>query len=40
MFPDRYTFTGGLKHRAAYLSDTGGYEVELVTTTADKSGSS
>lgn len=38
MFSDRHPFAGGPEHRAAYLSDTDGYEIELVPTTATKSG--
>ena len=30
LFPDRHPFAGGLEHRAAYLEDADGYEVELV----------
>ena len=30
LFPDRHPFAGGPDHRAAYLADTDGYEVELV----------
>jgi catechol 2,3-dioxygenase-like lactoylglutathione lyase family enzyme len=30
MFPDRHPFAGGKDHRAAYLEDGDGYEVELV----------
>ena len=31
MFADRHPFAGGPQHRAAYLEDADGYEVELVT---------
>jgi catechol 2,3-dioxygenase-like lactoylglutathione lyase family enzyme len=30
LFPDRHPFAGGPDHRAAYLEDEDGYEVELV----------
>ena len=30
MFADRHPFAGGPDHRAAYLEDADGYEVELV----------
>jgi catechol 2,3-dioxygenase-like lactoylglutathione lyase family enzyme len=30
LFADRHPFAGGPQHRAAYLEDTDGYEVELV----------
>ncbi|MFE6971373.1 VOC family protein [Isoptericola sp. NPDC057653] len=30
LFPDRHPFAGGPDHRAAYLEDVDGYEVELV----------
>jgi catechol 2,3-dioxygenase-like lactoylglutathione lyase family enzyme len=30
MFADRHPFAGGPEHRAAYLEDEDGYEVELV----------
>jgi len=30
LFPDRHPFAGGPEHRAAYLQDADGYEVELV----------
>jgi catechol 2,3-dioxygenase-like lactoylglutathione lyase family enzyme len=30
MFADRHPFAGGPEHRAAYLEDADGYEVELV----------
>jgi hypothetical protein len=30
LFPDRHPFAGGSEHRAAYLEDADGYEVELV----------
>jgi catechol 2,3-dioxygenase-like lactoylglutathione lyase family enzyme len=30
MFADRHPFAGGPAHRAAYLEDADGYEVELV----------
>jgi catechol 2,3-dioxygenase-like lactoylglutathione lyase family enzyme len=30
LFADRHPFAGGPDHRAAYLEDTDGYEVELV----------
>ena len=30
LFPDRHPFAGGPDHRAAYLEDGDGYEVELV----------
>nr|WP_283398267.1 VOC family protein [Modestobacter marinus] len=30
LFPDRHPFAGGPEHRAAYLEDADGYEVELV----------
>jgi catechol 2,3-dioxygenase-like lactoylglutathione lyase family enzyme len=30
LFPDRHPFAGGAQHRAAYLEDADGYEVELV----------
>ncbi|WP_371327768.1 VOC family protein [Modestobacter sp. DSM 44400] len=30
LFPDRHPFAGGPEHRAAYLADADGYEVELV----------
>lgn len=30
MFPDRHPFAGGEAHYAAYLENTGGFEVELV----------
>jgi catechol 2,3-dioxygenase-like lactoylglutathione lyase family enzyme len=30
LFPDRHPFAGGPQHRAAYLEDADGYEVELV----------
>ena len=35
MFADRHPFAGGPDHRAAYLEDDDGYEVELV---ADRTG--
>jgi catechol 2,3-dioxygenase-like lactoylglutathione lyase family enzyme len=31
LFPNRHPFAGGPNHRAAYLEDADGYEVELVT---------
>jgi catechol 2,3-dioxygenase-like lactoylglutathione lyase family enzyme len=31
LFPDRHPFAGGPAHRAAYLEDADGYEVELVS---------
>jgi catechol 2,3-dioxygenase-like lactoylglutathione lyase family enzyme len=31
LFPDRHPFAGGPEHRAAYLEDADGYEVELVS---------
>ncbi|QXG76907.1 VOC family protein [Modestobacter sp. L9-4] len=31
LFPDRHPFAGGPDHRAAYLEDADGYEVELVS---------
>jgi catechol 2,3-dioxygenase-like lactoylglutathione lyase family enzyme len=34
LFPDRHPFAGGPGHRAAYLEDADGYEVELVAGTA------
>lgn len=30
LFPDRHPWAGGPEHRAAYLADEDGYEVELV----------
>jgi catechol 2,3-dioxygenase-like lactoylglutathione lyase family enzyme len=30
LFPDRHPFAGGPDHRAAYLEDADGFEVELV----------
>ena len=30
LFADRHPFAGGADHRAAYLEDADGYEVELV----------
>jgi catechol 2,3-dioxygenase-like lactoylglutathione lyase family enzyme len=30
LFPDRHPFAGGSEHRAAYLADEDGYQVELV----------
>jgi catechol 2,3-dioxygenase-like lactoylglutathione lyase family enzyme len=30
LFPDRHPWAGGPDHRAAYLEDADGYEVELV----------
>lgn len=30
LFPDRHPFAGGPQHRAAYLENDDGYEVELV----------
>jgi catechol 2,3-dioxygenase-like lactoylglutathione lyase family enzyme len=33
MFADRHPFAGGPTHRAAYLEDADGYEVELVART-------
>jgi catechol 2,3-dioxygenase-like lactoylglutathione lyase family enzyme len=30
LFPDRHPFAGGPEHRAAYLEDEDGFEVELV----------
>lgn len=30
LFPERHPFAGGPEHRAAYLADEQGYEVELV----------
>ena len=30
LFADRHPFAGGSRHRAAYLEDADGYEVELV----------
>jgi catechol 2,3-dioxygenase-like lactoylglutathione lyase family enzyme len=30
LFPDRHPFAGGPDHRAAYLEDEDGFEVELV----------
>jgi catechol 2,3-dioxygenase-like lactoylglutathione lyase family enzyme len=32
LFGDRHPFAGGPEHRAAYLEDADGYEVELVAT--------
>jgi catechol 2,3-dioxygenase-like lactoylglutathione lyase family enzyme len=31
LFPDRHPFAGGPEHRAAYLEDEDGFEVELVS---------
>ena len=31
LFPDRHPHAGGPEHYAAYLEDTDGYEVELVS---------
>jgi catechol 2,3-dioxygenase-like lactoylglutathione lyase family enzyme len=31
LFPDRHPYAGGTGHYAAYLEDTDGFEVELVT---------
>ncbi|WP_258726464.1 VOC family protein [Cellulomonas sp. NS3] len=33
MFPERHPFAGGSEHRAAYLLDGSGFEVELVAST-------
>ena len=30
LFPDQHPWAGGPEHRAAYLEDADGYEVELV----------
>jgi catechol 2,3-dioxygenase-like lactoylglutathione lyase family enzyme len=30
LFPDRHPYAGGTQHRAAYLTDAQGFEVELV----------
>ena len=35
LFPDRHPFAGGPDHRAAYLEDADGYEVELVASSPD-----
>jgi len=35
LFPDRHPFAGGPDHRAAYLADADGYEVELVAPPSD-----
>ena len=32
LFPERHPFAGGPHHRAAYLEDADGFEVELVAT--------
>ena len=32
LFPDRHPYAGGPEHRAAYLEDADGFEVELVAT--------
>ncbi|MBB2922965.1 VOC family protein [Cellulomonas cellasea] len=34
LFPERHPFAGGSEHRAAYLADDSGFEVELVASTA------
>jgi catechol 2,3-dioxygenase-like lactoylglutathione lyase family enzyme len=34
LFADRHPFAGGPEHRAAYLEDADGYEVELVAESA------
>ena len=34
LFPDRHPFAGGPEHRAAYLADADGYEVELVASSS------
>ncbi|MCZ2829455.1 VOC family protein [Modestobacter sp. VKM Ac-2986] len=36
LFPDRHPFAGGPDHRAAYLEDADGYEVELVSSGATR----
>lgn len=33
LFPERHPFAGGPTHRAAYLADDAGFEVELVAST-------
>ena len=38
LFPDRHPFAGGPDHRAGYLEDADGYEVELVAVPAGSSG--
>ncbi|WP_052091571.1 VOC family protein [Modestobacter caceresii] len=38
LFPDRHPFAGGPDHRAAYLEDADGYEVELVSGSPEPSG--
>ncbi|MCZ2812649.1 VOC family protein [Modestobacter sp. VKM Ac-2979] len=35
LFADRHPFAGGPEHRAAYLADGDGYEVELVPSSPD-----
>jgi len=40
MFPEQHPFAGGPEHRAAYLADADGYEVELVAIQAGQNGSS
>jgi len=34
LFPDLHPFAGGPEHRAAYLADADGYEVELVASSS------
>lgn len=34
LFPDRHPYAGGPGHRAAYLENSDGFEVELVTSAA------
>lgn len=34
LFPERHPFAGGSEHRAAYLADGSGFEVELVASAA------
>jgi catechol 2,3-dioxygenase-like lactoylglutathione lyase family enzyme len=38
LFPERHPWAGGPGHRAAYLEDADGYEVELVTSSSDSGG--
>ncbi|RBY79533.1 glyoxalase [Geodermatophilus sp. TF02-6] len=35
LYADRHPYAGGPQHRAAYLEDADGFEVELVADTAD-----
>lgn len=35
LFPERHPFAGGPMHRAAYLADGAGFEVELVASAAE-----